>query len=308
MRILALAVPLALAALPARAASLAGADFLNQTQDVRSLGMGEAGQASASGVEGLTVNPAAVHDVEAQQAYFTHQFLGNGIGSDDLAWGLTKGVHHFALSWLHVGYGTLQGRDDLANQTGGFAPSADAYGLTYGTNVGPVKFAATVKRVSFKIVTSAETTSFDAGARYALNDDWTLGMSGENLGGSLKFDALSDPLPSRVAGGTSWRASDAFTLALDLVGPLYSPAYAALGSEYRLRVDDTASFFFRAGINTRTPDAGRFAGLKVGLGAAFRSVSIDYAFAPGADVGDSHLFALTWRFGTPDSVKGPRER
>src|SRR6185312_9766388 len=96
--------------------------------------------------------------------------------------------------------------------------------------------------------------------------------------------------------------------ALDLVGPIYSPAYAALGSEYRLRVDDTASFFFRAGVNTRTPDAGRFAGLKVGLGAAFRSVSIDYAFAPGADVGDSHLFALTWRFGTPDSVKGPRER
>jgi hypothetical protein len=307
MRVLALAVLLTLAAFPARAA-LAGADFLNQIQDVRALGMGEAGQASASGVEGLTVNPAAVHDVEAQQLYFTHQILGNGIGSDNLGWGLTRGVHHVALSWLHVGYGALQGRDDLAAPTGNFSPSADAYGLTYGTTLGPVKLAATVKRVSFKIVSTAQTTSFDAGGRYKLNDDWTLGASGENLGGSLKFDSLSDPLPSRVGGGASWRASEAWTLAVDLVGPLYSAAYAAIGSEYRLRVDEATSFAFRAGINTRTPDAGRFAGLKIGLGAAFHGASLDYAFAPGADIGDEHLFALTWRFGTPDSAKGPRER
>jgi hypothetical protein len=302
MRALALLLILAPAA---GAVSLSGADFLNQSQDVRSVGMGETGQASASGVEGLTTNPAAIHDIAAQEAYFTHQLLGNGIGSDYAAWGMTRGANHFALSLLHVGYGALDGRDDSGNDLGGFSPSADVYELAYGTTLGPVELAAAYKRVDFKIATTASANTFDAGARYRLDDEWSFGVSGENLGGDLTFDGASSPLPSRIGGGASWRAGTDWTLSADLIGPLYSPMYAALGGEYRLRVNDAFAAFLRVGLNTRTPDAGSFAGLKIGLGAAFRGISIDYAFAPGAAVGDEHLFGLTWRFGAAAVSKGP---
>ena len=308
MKRLLLAGLLVLPALPARAGALAGADFLNQVQDVRTLGMGEAGAATASGVRGLTVNPAAIHDVRAQEAYFTHALLGNGIGSDYAAWGLTRGVHHFALSLLHVGYGSLAGRDDAGNPTGDFSPSADAYSLAYGTVMGPVELAAAARLVQSKIVTTARTQTFDLGGRWRLDDEWTLALSGDNLGGGLKFDSVSDPLPSRLDGGAAWRLGEAVTLGLDLVGPLRAPAYAALGAEYRLRASEDVSVSFRGGLNTKTPDAGRFAGLKAGLGVDYRGVSIDYAFGPGADVGDQHLFALTWRFGGPGEGQGPRER
>lgn len=308
MRLLALAVLLVLPAFPARAAKLAGADFLNQTQDVRVIGMGEAGQASAAGVGGLTVNPAAAHDIEAHEVYFTHQLLGNAVGTDFVGWGMSRGVHHFALSLLHVGYGSIDGRDDFANQTGGFSPSANAYGFTYGTTLAGAQLAASVKRVDFKIVSRAQTTAFDFGGRYKVNDDWTIAASGVNLGSGLKFDSVTDPLPARLSGGAAWHAGEFWTISVDLVGRMYSSAYAALGNEYKIRMDANTSFAVRVGLNTRTPDAGKFAGLKAGLGANFKSVSVDYAFGPGADVGDQHLFSLTWRFGVPAGAQGPKER
>ena len=309
MRKLLLAALLASPALPAGAAGrLAGAEFLTQPHDVRSRGMGETGQASASGAGGMTVNPAAVHDISKYEAYFTHSQLAAGIGADHGAFGLASGRHRLAASLTHVGYGTLSGRDDNGNPTGGFSPSDDAYSFTYGTTIGPVETAGTIKRVQSRIVSTARTTAFDVGGRYRVADDWSVGASAVNIGKGLKFDALEDPLPARAAAGAAWKTTEDWTLALDVNVPFHAPTWAAIGSEYRFKTDEVTSFFFRAGLNTRTPEAGRFAGLKAGVGARFRAVGVDYSFAPGGDAGDAHLISLTWRFGTPDGEKGPRER
>lgn len=311
MRTIAIAVLLALPALQARAAGRnATADFLSTQPDARAAGMGDAGQACASGAGALTTNPAALASISAHEAYFTHSILGNGIGADHLAYGGGFGKHRFGLAYRHLGYGTLEGRDDAGTVTGGFGPGDTVYAFSYGTTAGEnARLAATVKRVESKIVTTAKTTAFDLGAQYDLDADWTLGASGHNLGGGLKYDSESDPLPARAAFGGAWRPSPGWSVVADLVAPAYAPFYAAIGGEYRARLSgEHNSVAFRAGINTKTPDAGRFSGLKVGVGGRFGPVEADYAFGPGGDIAGSHLFAITYRFGTPSGEKGPRER
>ncbi len=289
---------------------LSTADFLNMQPDARALGMGETGQACAVGAGALTTNPAGINGVHAQEAYFTHSILGNGIGADHLAYAGAFGVHRFGLAYRHLGYGTLEGRDNNGTVTGGFGPSDTVYAFSYGTTAGDkLRLAATVKRVESKIVATARTTAFDLGAQYDLDDDWALGASGHNLGGGLKYESESNPLPARAAFGGAWRPAAGWSVAADLVAPAYAPFYAALGGEYRARVSgENNSVAFRIGINTKTPDAGRFAGLKAGVGGRFGPVEADYAFGPGGDIADSHLFAITYRFGTPSGEKGPRER
>jgi hypothetical protein len=311
MRTIALAALLASLALPGRAAGrAAAAEFLNMQPDARSAGMAESGQALASGAGAMTTNPAAVSAVRAHEAYFTHSVLGNGIGADHLSYAGAFGSHRFGLAYRHLGYGTLEGRDDAGGVTGGYGPGDTVYALSYGTTAGDkLRLAATVKRVESKIVSTARTTAFDLGAQYDLDEDWALGVSGHNLGGGLKYETESSPLPARVAFGGAWRPSAGWSVAADLVAPSYSPFYAAIGGEYRARLSgENNSVAFRAGVNTKTPDAGRFAGLKAGVGGRFGPVEVDYAFGPGGDIADSHLFAITYRFGVPSGEKGPRER
>ncbi|PIR15313.1 MAG: hypothetical protein COV48_15045 [Elusimicrobia bacterium CG11_big_fil_rev_8_21_14_0_20_64_6] len=311
MRSALFALLLLLPAFTARAAGrLSTADFLNTQPDARSLGMGESGQACSVGAGALTTNPAALAGVKAHEAYFTHSIQGNGIGADHLVYAGAFGVHRFGLAYRHLGYGTLEGRDDSGALTGGFGPSDTVYALSYGTTAGEkMRLAATIKRVESKIVATARTTAFDIGAQYDLDDDWALGASGHNLGGGLKYESESNPLPARAAFGGVWRPSPGWSIAADLNAPAYAPFYAAIGGEYRARLSgENNSVAFRAGINTKTPDAGRFAGLKAGVGGRFGPIEADYAFGPGGDIADSHLFAITYRFGTPSGEKGPRER
>lgn len=311
MRTSLFAVLLLVSALPARAAGrLSTADFLNMQPDARSIGMGESGQACSVGAGALTTNPAALVGIHAHEAYFTHSILGNGVGADHVAYAGSFGVHRLGLAYRHLGYGTLEGRDDNGTYTGGFGPSDTIYALSYGTTAGQkLRLAATVKMVESKIVTTARTTAFDFGAQYDLDEDWAVGASGHNFGGGLKFDTETNPLPARAAFGGAWRPGPGWTVSADLVAPVYSPFYAAIGGEYRARLTgENNSVAFRVGINTKTPDAGRFAGLKAGVGGRFGPVEADYAFGPGGDTASSHLFAITYRFGTPSGEKGPRER
>jgi hypothetical protein len=301
MKRLALAGFLVLLGLPARAARPASADFLNLPLDVRALGMGEAAQALASGAGAVASNPAAIGGVRSNHVYFTHSFLYAGIGSDYVGYGLTLGRHHLGASFHHVGYGTLQSRNDQGDETGTYGPSDTVYGFTYGTDAAGAELGATVKYVDSKIVESARTVTFDVGGQYRLGEDWLLAASGRDLGGSLRYEAESRPLPARAAVGAGWRAMEHWWLVLDTVLPVYDPAYVAIGSEYELAVKDIGAAAFRLGVNTRTPDLGSFGGLKIGLGLRVKdSVDVDYAFSPAGDLGSTHHLAFGYRFGGAD--------
>lgn len=302
MRKLLLAATLLLVARDLRAARLASGDFLNIPVDVRTLGMAEAGQATAAGAAGASVNPAAVSTIDGHHVYFTHAFLTTGIDMNYLAYGASYGKHHFGLSVQHVGYGELEGRDNAGNPTGSFGPSDDAYAFTYGTDVGRVETAATARWVRSEIVDAASALTFDLGGQLEIGDDWLVGLSGRNLGGKLEFESESAPLPTTVAGGVGWRAVPGWWLALDVAKPIYGESFVALGTEYAVPfAGKQGSLAFRLGLNTKTPDLGAFSGLKTGFGVRYAALDFDYAFSPYGGLGNVHHLSMGWRFGPPSN-------
>lgn len=300
MRKLLLAALLVAGAQEARA-ELASADFLNLPTDVRTLAMAEAGQATARGAGAAQVNPAALSRIESHELYFTHAFLSAGVGMDYLAYGGSIGHHHFGLSLQHVGYGELEGRDNAGNPSANFGPHDDAYNFSYGTDIGPVETAATLRYVNSKIVESASAVTFDLGAQAAVGSDWVLGVTGRNIGGRLRYETESFALPTAVAAGAGWRAVEDWWLALDVVNPIYSPAYVAIGTEYAMPLEDLGALAFRLGMNTKTTDLGAFSGLKAGFGLRIKVLDVDYAFSPAGGLGNTHHLSIGWRFGHPSS-------
>src|SRR6185436_10170653 len=49
-------------------------------------------------------------------------------------------------------------------------------------------------------------------------------------------------------------------------------------------------------------------GMRAGLGLKFRNISFDYAFSPYGDLGITHLYELTMRFGTIRPALTPEMR
>lgn len=285
--------------LPARAAKLATADFLNIPVDARALGMGEASQGSGLGAAGSFANPAALSTLKAHDVYFTHSFLPAGVSYDHVAWAAAFKNHYFGLSHHHVSYGTLEGRDNAGGLSGDFAPSDNAYTASWAARIGswPAALGVSGRYVESKIADKASTWTMDAGARWNWTDEVTLGLSGSNLGGKLRFDQESAPLPAVVKGGLTWRPVLQASISLDAVGPVYSPSYAAIGAEYWATVEGVGQAAARIGYNSRSPELGAFSGLRAGVGFNWKMVTFDYAFSPSGDLGDAHHLGISYRFG-----------
>src|SRR5207237_173673 len=109
-----------------------------------------------------------------------------------------RGPHHAAFSYQHVGYGTLEGRDNAGQPTSGFQPADNAYTFSYGREIRGAQAGASVRYIRSTIADSASAWTFDLGGRYKVRPDLTLGLSGTNLGGSLRYENESAPLPSAI--------------------------------------------------------------------------------------------------------------
>lgn len=292
---------LALALLPLRAeaAKLATADFLNIPVDARTIAMGEASQAVGAGAAGAFANPTALSSIQSHDVYFTHSFLPAGISYDYVAWGVALKNHYLGLSHHHVSYGTLEGRDNAGNPSGDFSPSDTAYTGSWAARLGgwPATVGASARYIESKIADKASTWTMDAGTRWSFNDEITFGLSGSNLGGKLRYDRESAPLPATIKGGLSWRPVLQASINLDAIGPLHSPSYAAIGAEYWAEVAGVGKAAARIGFNTKSPELGAFAGMRAGVGFLWKMVSADYAFSPAGDVGDGHHLGISYRFG-----------
>lgn len=295
----ALAALLLLLGPEARAEGLAAADSLNLPVDARSLGMGEASAAVAEGAGGVATNPAALDAVKGSQAYFTHGFLTSGVSADYLSFGSGYGPHHFGFNYYNVGYGRIKGADDSGNVAPNFYPSDSVYGFSYGTSLLGADVAATLKYLDAKLVKRATAVTFDLGGQYRIGDEWRLGLVGQNLGGTLKFENEPFPLPTKVDTGLGWKAAERWWLTLDVVTPVYTPTYFAVGTEYVLPVGGVGQVAFRVGINTKTPALGAFSGVKAGVGFKFKSLDLDYALDPEGGLGQAHHLALGYHFDWP---------
>jgi hypothetical protein len=314
---LGLAVLLASLAAPAHAGfgetdvGTSGAQFLKLGGGARAEGMAEAYTALPTDADAIYWNPAALSQIKDHSVTLMNSILPAGINYSFLGYG-QKVSRSFAVGGS-VQYlsqppidqtdssgfplGTTFRPHDLAATAGGsYIIHNEDLGIFDGAS-----FGMTGKYISETITKTAYTFAGDVGflsAPFRLWDhEMRLAYVAQNIGGSIKFQQLSDPLPTALHFGTSFAVTKGWLLDLDLDEPLDNAPYFALGTEYRLQYSAAASFAVRGGINSRAlGDAGNFSGLTLGLGARFAHVGMDYAFMPLGALGMTNAISVNFSF------------
>ena len=125
----------------------------------------------------------------------------------------------------------------------------------------------------------------------------------QNLGSSMKFEEQSDPLPMdwKVGVAAVQMLDKKLNVSLDYTAPKDDDGYVSGGFEYWL----VPFLALRAGyVNSKTEGSGA----RAGIGLRIRGVSFDYAYAGQGELGMSHRYELSFRFGEPRPILTAEER
>jgi len=332
---------LALNSLPAYAAKIhpdagsTSAAFLKIGAGARAVSMGGAFTAVADDPYAVFWNPAGLAVLKDRHASFTHNEYFQSLGQELLVYtiegeklrflrypALKKGTWALGLNYFHTPK-DLERRSGLYESDplypispveGTFRAYDLAFSLGYGyaynadTNVG-----GAVKFISQTIDNeSGSTAALDLGVTRSFN--WlggrlfTAGAAVQNIGPGVKFISKTYDLPLTLRAGLSHRIPETGALlSFDVSKPLDNYPFFALGLEQQL----TTRLALRTGYRYRLHgnELGAWSGFSAGMGLALERLSFDYAFTPFGDIGNSHRFSISFRFGekkAPD-LRSPRE-
>lgn len=332
---------LLLVALSAGAASAAeqtattALPILQVPMGARATGMGGAFTAVATDVTALWYNPAGLARLNAQELSLG---LIAGAGESDIqnfGWagplplsGISgNGYSSFGANLLIAQKGTIEvntlrsdgslgstskqsaGGDLILS--GGYAERAGTMGLELrdGSYTLDHYIGAGGKLARSSIVGHTATT-FAGDLGYLLHVPemgWSFGASALNAGGKLRYVDDADPLPLIFRGGTAWQggAAGGHNLLVGLDGDYVLQEktwHVNAGMEYFLQ----RMYGARLGYQFHRDDGG----LTIGLGLRWKGRwLIDYGWALGGDLGATHRFTFTYRFGgVPPSQRARARR
>ena len=273
-----------------------GAQFLKLPVGARATAMGEAYSAVAKDADALHWNPAALASLSGRSVSFSHAVLFGELSHDCLAYAQPLGKGAVGAGVQYLSAGKVMETDDLGFETGGIMRPRDmAVSLAYARSFGGAALGLSLKYIDSRLAGSASAFAADIGTLFRVSARLKLAFAAQNLGGKLKFDRESDPLPVNYKIGSSWEMGRAWLGALDINFPRDNKPFAGLGTEYRYNTGEWA-FSGRLGYNTRAVGDINGAGLSIGGGAGFRSTRLDYAFTPFGSAGAVHMISLTASF------------
>ncbi len=278
--------------------------FLKINIGARAIGMGGAATGLADDESALYYNPAGIAGtgetrwIGGYHNYFVDMqsgFVGMIFPLDDKS--------SIAGHIDYLGYGEFIETDTSGKVLGTFGGSDIVLAATYGRQVGyNFKLGITAKLIYEHVHEySASGFAFDLGAKYTDDRErFTGGVMVQNLGKQLSsLGSEKYRLPLTFRGGVSYRPRGLpLLLASDLIVPVDNDIEFAIGGEYH----ELRPLYLRFGWNSfgsnyraQDPDD-KWAGLTVGVGFDYKRLHIAYAYAPGADLGESHRITVTGGF------------
>lgn len=309
--------------------------ILQLPMGARAVGMGGAFTAVATDATALWYNPAGLARLNAQEL---SAGMVAGAGETDVqnfAWagplplsGISgSGYSSFGGNLLYAQSGsievnTLAANGSLASSRRVSAGSDLVLSAGYAERAGTMGWEArdtsltldhflgvSGKLVRSTLVEQYTATTFAGDAGYLLHVPelgWTWGASVLNAGGKLRYNEEADPLPLMFRTGTAWQGGV----------PSVHNVTASLDGDYvlqekRWHVQAGMEYFWqrmygvRAGYQFHREDGG----LTFGLGLRWKGrYLIDYAWALGGDLGATHRFTFTYRFGGVPPSRRARAR
>ncbi len=299
---------LALAASPAAALNLAtggagtsGADFLTIGIGARPLAMGGAFAAVDAGADANAVNwnPAALGFIKKADvtASYNSLFIDENQGYTGYAAPLGKDGGVWAAGFNYLSVSNIERRaGDTETPDSTFGNQNYAASFSYARSLGGrLALAGSLKYVRTALDTLKENAmAVDAGV-LALTpiDNLTLGAAIRNLGTNVGPDSM----PLAFKGGAAYKLlgrrllldSDVDWLATERRG------YWSVGSEYWITPNLAARAGYQLGHGSDQL-SDRLLGLGAGLGVKFNRFTLDYAFIPYGDLGNTHRATLGLSF------------
>lgn len=307
----------------ASGAGTTGAQFLRIPVGARAAGMANAFSALADDITAVYWNPAGLTQLQMKElsvsynAYFVDtsaQFIGYGqkLGPGHLGASLNM------LSVKDIEKRSVTGGDANTPDLGTFKTQDMAGSLAYAHQLDlsghNLSLGAALKYISSdlgdttgvglsygNVTAKADTFALDLGALMPLGqpDSFKGGslqasLAVLNLGGELKFKDEGDPLPLDIKPGLAWKGklnNRPLNAVLDsdiLVND--SLTLVNLGFEYWF-IEQMA---FRTGYQLKEDNPAP--GFALGLGFKHTNLSVDYAFVPFGNLGDTHRVSLGYRF------------
>ena len=169
--------------------------------------------------------------------------------------------------------------------------------LSYANTYEKFDMGLNLKYIYSKIEQSAYAIALDLGINYTLNENTFIGATLTNLGTDMKFNKETEPLPLLFKVGGSYYILDIWLVSLDLNFPRDNEIYFDFGTEYSILIAENLNFAFRAGYEGRNKDIPGFNWINLGFGLDYLDYAFDYAFVPYGDIGMTHRFSFSIKFG-----------
>ncbi|MEW6681243.1 MAG: PorV/PorQ family protein, partial [bacterium] len=266
----------------------------------RANALGEAFVGLADDLNALYWNPAGLSQLNDREASF--MFLKPFDEVKGLGYGYLSGVFPtnkaiFATSISYFDYGKEDKYDASAKPEGTW----DACDLNLSFGLGGkmpdenIALGLSLKAIYGEIGNSdAYGFCCDAGMLYKPKiKGMKIGAVIKNIGTRIKFEKESDPLPLCLKLGLSYllpKTLAPITIVLDGTLPNDNDPYINLGGEYDYR----KALAIRLGFKSGPQDEG--SGLTTGFGIKQKRFSLDFAFQPQGELGNSYFVSLSSKF------------
>jgi len=275
------------------------AQFLKLGIGAKSAGMGNAVTSVNNGTDAIYWNPANLSYIDKKELSFSHTIWFEDVNYEWLSFVLpTTEYGVFGLGLQYVSYGSIDRVDNTNTSDGSFSPLDMALYLSYANSYDNLDFGFNLKYIYSKIEESASAIGIDVGVKYRLgNDKTSLGAAITNFGTDMKFNKETESLPFLFKIGAAHYIIENWLVSLDLNFPKDNEIYVNVGTQYGIEIADNLKFNLRAGYEGRNKDIPGFNWINLGFGFEYLDYVFDYAFVPYGDIGMTHRFSFSIKFG-----------
>lgn len=275
--------------------------FLKVGPSPRAAAMGDAFTAISNDASAISYNPAGMGLVDKKEIMFSHTSWFQGVRNEYLATAIPLSeMFTIGASLDYMFTDDMAERNIYGEQTGTFRETNGYFSIGGAYRpVAPISFGASLKAIRQTLAgEKGQAFAGSAGALYT-TDYLNIGAGFDNVGTPMTTGSDSFSLPSLWKAGLAVQPFKKTYLSCDAVKARDRKTEFRLGAEAHvsnLLGYSDAAMFFRAGFRSLKDD-NTGPGLTGGIGLDLNTFSIDYAFAPYGDLGDTHRIAFTYRFG-----------
>ena len=247
-------------------------------------------------------NPAGLAQVNNFESFLSHQEWFYGFRDEYISFALPVGKGGLGLG---AAYSRADGVENwTANNNPGdtFATQSGFIALSYGHEIANFfLLGATVKGIYDNLrVTTGTGFCGDLGFIFRLGERLNIGLAGQNLGMGVQYGDETHPLPMQLKLGLCTKPNH-FNIVTDFTLPFDNTPYGNFGIEWNIK----NIFAFRAGYRSGPQDLfslGWQNGVSFGCGIFLGKVSVDYAYVPYGNLGNTHRLSLRTSIPLPGSV------